>query len=254
MHLNATALVLTGLPHGEHGAVVRFLTPDDGVQAGYVRGGRSRKLRPVLQPGNVVAVELRSRVDAQLAAATVELVTSRAALAFDRTHAVATEWLATLTAATLGEGQAYPRLYAALDALCAAMAAGTGALAAAAGVARFELLLLGELGFGLDLGSCAATGVTEGLVYVSPRSSQAVSAAAGEPYRAKLLPLPALLRDTAVAVSATDVLAALTTTGWFVERDLLTGAASNLRPARARLMEIVRNLGETTVAGREPSA
>jgi len=243
MNLSATALVLTALPHGEHGAVVRLLTPAAGVQAGYVRGGRSRKLRPVLQPGNVVTVELRSRVDTQLAAVTVELVTSRAALAFDRTHAVATEWLATLTAATLGEGQAYPRLHAALDALFAAMAAGTGAMAAAAGVARYELLLLGELGFGLDLDSCAATGSRDDLVYISPRSAQAVSAIAGEPYAAKLLPLPTLLRDTAAPVAAADVLAALTTTGWFVERELLTGTAAALRPARARLVEIVRAAG-----------
>ena len=248
MHLTATALVLTALPHGEHGAVVRVLTPADGVQPGYVRGGRSRRLRPVLQPGNVVAVELRSRVDEQLAAMTLELVTSRAALAFDRTHAAATEWLTTLTAATLGEGQPFPRLYAALDALCAAMAAGTGALAAAAGVARYELLLLQELGFGLDLDRCAATGTRDELIYVSPKSAQAVSASAGAPYAAKLLPLPAFLRDTAAVPTHADVLAALAMTGWFVERQLLTGRTANLVPARARLIEIVRTGGELTVA------
>ena len=249
MHLTATALVLTALPHGEHGAVVRFLTPDDGLQAGYVRGGRSRRLRPVLQPGNLVAVELRSRVDEQLAAATVELATSRAGLAFDRTSAAATEWLAALTAATLGEGQAQARLFAALDALCAAMAAGASPVQAAAGVARYELLLLGELGFGLDLDSCAATGTKDDLTYVSPRSAQAVSAAAGAPYAAKLLPLPALLRDTRAPATGADVVAALTTTGWFVERELLTGRAISLLPARARLVEIVRASAETAVAG-----
>ena len=248
MHLAATALVLTALPHGEHGAVLRVLTPDDGVQAGYVRGGRSRRLRPVLQPGNLVAVDLRARVDEQLAAATVELATSRAALAFDRTHAAATEWLTTLTAATLGEAQPFPRLYAALDALCAAMAAGTPPLDAAAGVARYELLLLQELGFGLDLDSCAATGSRDDLIYVSPKSAQAVSAAAGAPYAAKLLPLPPLLRDVAAPATGAEVLAALTTTGWFVERQLLTGRAAALGPARARFVEIVRTVGELTVA------
>lgn len=242
MHLAVHALILTALAHGEHGAVVRFLTPADGVQAGYVRGGRSRKLRPVLQPGNVVMVDLRSRVDEQLAAATVELVTSRAGLAFDRTSAAATEWLTTLTAATLGEGQAQPRLHAALDALCAAMAAGASPLQAAAGVARYELLLLAELGFGLDLDSCAATGTRDNLAFVSPRSAQAVSATAGAPYRSKLLPLPALLRDTSAALGLDDVLAALTTTGWFVERELLSGRAAALAPARARLVEIVRGV------------
>ncbi|QXQ04914.1 DNA repair protein RecO [Sphingosinicellaceae bacterium] len=250
MQLTATALVLTALPHGEHGAVVRFLTPEDGVQAGYVRGGRSRRLRPVLQPGNLVAVELRARVEEQLAAATVELVTSRAGLVFDRTSAAATEWLTALTAATLGEGQAQARLYAALDALFAAMAAGTTSMQAAAGVARYELLLLGELGFGLDLETCAATGTRDDLAYVSPRSSQAVSAAAGAPYAAKLLPLPALLRDTRAPIDTGDIVAALTTTGWFVERELLTGSAAGLRPARARFVEIVRNAGETMAPAR----
>ena len=248
MHLDATALVLTALAHGEHGAVVRFLTPSDGVQAGYVRGGRSRKLRPVLQPGNVVAVELRSRVDTQLAAATVELVTSRAALAFDRVHAAATEWLTTLTAAVLGEGQPFPRLHAALDALCAGMAAGASGVQAAAGVARYELLLLAELGFGLDLETCAATGTRDDLAYVSPRSSQAVSAGAGAPYRAKLLPLPALLRDPAQPADWAGVRDALITTGWFLERDVLTGHAANLLPARARLSAIVAAQGLAATA------
>ena len=254
MHLAAPALVLTALPHGEHGAVVRFLTAVDGMHAGYVRGGRSRKLRPVLQPGNIVALDLRARVETQLAAATVELVTSRAGLAFDRLTSAATEWLTALTAATLGEGQPSPRLHAALDALLGGMAAGIDGAAAAASVARYELLLLELAGFGLDLDSCAATGATTDLIYVSPKSSQAVGAAAGEPYAAKLLPLPALLRGGDAAPDWGAAAAALTTTGWFVERDLLTGREAALRPARARLIEIVRRAGETTVASLPPDA
>ena len=240
MHLTTPALVLTALPHGEHGAVVRFLTPDDGLQAGYVRGGRSRRIRPSLQPGNVVALELRARVDTQLAAATVELVTSRAGLAFDRLTAAATEWLTILTAALLPEGQAHVRLHAGLDALLGGMSAGIPAADAAAGIARYELLLLAELGFGLDLSQCAATGSTDDLVYVSPRSSQAVSRAAGAPYAAKLLPLPALLREDRAATGWLGVDDALTTTGWFLERNLLTGRATELLAARARLVTIVR--------------
>ena len=236
MHLATTALVLTALPHGEHGAVVRFLTPGEGLQAGYVRGGRSRRLRPVLQPGNIVALELRARVETQLAAATVELAVSRAGLAFDRLQAAATEWLTALTAAVLDEAVPVPRLYAALDALLGGMSAGMAAEAAAAGVARYELLLLGELGFGLDLESCAATGSREELRYVSPRSSQAVSATAGAPYAAKLLPLPALLRDPGAPADWMQVREALTTTGWFLERELLTGRAANLAIARERLV------------------
>ena len=239
MHLTAPALVLTALPHGEHGAVVRFLTPADGMHAGYVRGGRSRKLRPVLQPGNIVAVDLRSRVETQLAAATVELMTSRAGLAFDRLTAAITEYLTTLTAAVLDEGTPAPRLHAALDALLGAMTAGTAPEQAAAGVARYELLLLSERGFGLDLDSCAATGSRDDLTYVSPKSAQAVSAGAGAPYATKLLPLPALLRNPRASASWPDVQAALRTTGWFLERDLLTGAAAALRPARTRLIDLL---------------
>lgn len=248
VHLTATALVLTALPHGEHGAVVRFLTPADGMHAGYVRGGRSRKIRPVLQPGNAVAVELRSRIDTQLAAATVELVTSRTGLAFDRLTAAITEYLATLTAAVLDEGTPAPRLHAALDALLEAMTAGTAPEQAAAGVARYELLLLAERGFGLDLESCAATGARDDLAYVSPKSAQAVSAGAGAPYAAKLLPLPALLRDPRAAAGWPVIADALRTTGWFLERDLLTGAAATLRPARARLVALIVASGEITVA------
>ena len=246
MHLAAPALVLTALPHGEHGAVVRFLTPDDGVQAGYVRGGRSRKIRPVLQPGNVVALDLRARVETQLAAATVELVTSRAGLAFDRLTAAATEWLTALTAAALGEAQAAPHVYAALDALLGGMAAGMAEADAAGGVARYELLLLDAAGFGLDLSSCAATGTRDDLVYVSPKSSQAVGAVAGAPYAAKLLPLPALLLGGPGGWR--EAVAALTTTGWFVERNLLGGAAATLRPARARLTDIIRQASENPFA------
>ena len=242
MHLTSAALVLTALPHGEHGAVVRFLTPADGLQPGYVRGGRSRRIRPTLQPGNVVALELRARVDTQLAAATVELVTSRAGLAFDRLTAAATEWLTVLTADLLPEAQAYPRLHAGLDALLAGMTAGMGSTDAAAGVARYELLLLAELGFGLDLTECAATGSRDELTYVSPRSRQAVSLGAGLPYRDKMLPLPALLKGNGGATWP-DVVDAFRTTGWFLERDLLTGRAATLLIARARLMEIVRALG-----------
>ncbi|WP_419814708.1 DNA repair protein RecO [Glacieibacterium sp.] len=248
MHLATSAIVLTALPHGEHGAVVRFLTPDDGLQAGYVRGGRSRRIRPTLQPGNVVALELRARVDTQLTAATVELVTSRAGLAFDRLTAAATEWLATVTAALLPEGQAHARLHAGLDALLGGMSAGIPAADTAAGIARYELLLLAELGFGLDLSQCAATGSTEELVYVSPRSSQAVSRGAGAPYAAKLLPLPALLREDRAATGWLGVDDALTTTGWFLERNLLIGRAAELLTARARLVAIVRAAAESAAS------
>lgn len=235
VHLSSPAIVCAVLPHGEHGAVVRFLTPDHGLVAGYVRGGRSRRFRPVLQPGNAVALDLRARVDTQLAAATVELVAARAALATSGVGLAALDWLTALAATALAEDVPHPALYRALDALVAAIAAGAGALALGEGTVRFEHLLLAELGFGLDLASCAATGTTTDLAYVSPRSSQAVSRAAGLPYAPRLLPLPPFLVGVAAA-DAAAVRDGLALTAHFLERDVLTGAAARILPARARLV------------------
>ncbi len=235
MHLDTEAIVLSLLPHGEHGAVVRFLTPGDGMVAGYVRGGRSRRLRPVLQPGNVVAVQFRARVDSQLAAASAELVTARAALATSGVQLAALDWLTALTAAALAEGEPHPPLHRALDALTAAIAAGAGPLALGEGLVRYELLLLAELGFGLDLASCAATGGSDDLAYVSPRSSQAVNRVAGLPYAARLLPLPAFLTSDTTATAAA-VADGLRLTGFFVERDLLASRNSAIIATRQRFV------------------
>ncbi len=239
MHLDTPAIVVAVLPHGEHGAVVRFLTPAHGLVAGYVRGGRSRRLRPVLQPGNGVAVELRSRVDSQLAAATVELTQARAALADSGTGVAAIDWLTTLCATALAEDDPHPRLYAALDALLDAIAAAAPPLTIGEGVVRFELLLLGELGFAPDLSACAATGVKTDLGYVSPKSSQAVSRDAGAPYAARLLPLPMFLTGPSAADPA-QLTDGLTLTGHFLQRDVLTGGKRDPMSTRERLIQRLR--------------
>jgi len=158
MELDTPAIVVAVLPHGEHGAVVRFLTERDGLVAGYVPGGRSRALRPVLQPGNGVAVRFRTRAASQLASAAVELVRGRTLLATERVSAAALDWLCALTATALSEATPSPRLYAALDGLLDAMTFAEAPAQWLPGVVRFELLLLAELGFGLDLTACAATG------------------------------------------------------------------------------------------------
>lgn len=222
MDLTTRALVCAVLPHGENGAVVRFMTREQGLVAGYVRGGRGRRMRPVLQPGNVVQAQLKSRVDTQLAAATVELVKSREALLDDRLATAALDWLTVLTAAALPEGTAYPAVYEALTGLLDVMDHSADAAQWMAGVARYELLLLEKAGFGLDLSECAATGAREDLAFVSPKSSKAVSAAAGAPYADRLLPLPVFLRDGGNAEWA-DIVAGLKTTGHFLERDLIGG-------------------------------
>ena len=163
MHLVADAIVLSVRAHGEHGAVVRGFTREAGVWPGYVRGGHSRRLRPILQPANLVRAEWRARTDEQLPALTVELIHSRAPLYAEALAAAALEWLAALTAAALPEAQPYPRVHDALAGALDAIEAAPSAKGWAGALARYELLLLAELGFGLDLSACVATGRVDDL-------------------------------------------------------------------------------------------
>lgn len=235
MHLTASAIILSVRAHGEHGAVARALTPDDGVQPGYVRGGRSRRLRPVLQPANLVQGEWRSRTEEQLAGLTVELVKSRAALFAEPLPAAALDWATALTSAALPDGQPYPRLHEGLSALLDAIEAAPSARGWAAVLARYELLMLAELGFGLDLTSCAVGGNDE-LAFVSPKSGRAVSRSAAAGYEARLFPLPAFLREGGAAAWP-EIFAGLTITGYFLERDVLHGRAAEALAARGRLTD-----------------
>ena len=150
MHLETQAIVCAVRAHGEHGAIVRALTPEAGLQAGYVRGGRSRRLKPVLVPGNLVQAEYRARTDEQLAFLTVEPIHSRAFLLSEPLASAGMEWATALTAAALPEGQNYPGVYQGLDGLLSAIEGAPSARGWAAALVRYELLVLGELGFGLD--------------------------------------------------------------------------------------------------------
>ena len=201
MHLRAEALVLAIRQHGEHGAIVRALTADHGLQAGYVRGGRSRRIRPILQPANLVLGEWRARTEDQLAGLTVELIHSRAPLFAEPLPAAALEWVTALTATALPEGQPYPRLHAALTGVIGAIEAAPAARGWALALARYELLLLAELGYGI------------------------------EPDR-----LPEILRTGGEANWA-DILAALRLTGQALEADILTDRRAETLAARARLID-----------------
>ena len=150
MHLETEAVIVAVRTHGEHGAIVRALTPTAGIQAGYVRGGKSRRLRPVLVPGNRVHAEFRARTEEQLAHLTVELSHSRAFLLSEPLAAGGIEWATALTAAALPEGQPYPGLYDGLEGLLTVIEAAPSARGWSAALARYELLLLDQLGFGLD--------------------------------------------------------------------------------------------------------
>jgi DNA repair protein RecO (recombination protein O) len=236
MHLATTAIVLAIRPHGESGAIVRALTAEAGLMAGYVRGGRSRQLRPMLQPANVILGDWRARTPEQLPALTVELVHSRAPMFREPLPAAAFEWATALTAAALPEEQPYPQIHAALGGLLDAIEAAPAARGWAAALVRYELLLLAALGFGLDLERCAATGARDDLAFVSPKSGSAVSRTAAIGYEPRLFALPRFVIEGGPAEWA-DILAGLRLTAHFLERDLLHGKAADLLAARVRLVD-----------------
>jgi DNA repair protein RecO (recombination protein O) len=185
-------IVLGARRHGETSAVVELMTRDHGRHLGLVRGGAGSRLRPVLQTGNVVSATWRARLDENLGYYVVEAIDLRAASYLSAAYALyGLHHLAALCR-LLPERDPHQPVFDLLEHTIAELGA---PLPAAALIACFELQLLAELGFGLDLDSCAATGATADLVYVSPKSGRAVSRQAGEPWRDKLLALPAFLSD-----------------------------------------------------------
>jgi DNA repair protein RecO (recombination protein O) len=242
MRIETHAIVCALRNHGEHGAVVRLMTPEHGLQAAYVRGARGRRLRPVLIAGNLVDANLSARTEAQLPQASLELIRSRGPLLSEPLPAAAVEWATVVTATVLPEGQPYPRIYLALEALLDAIEAAPSARGWGTGLVRYELLLLGELGFGLDLDRCAISGANDGLVAVSPKSGRAVSATEAEPYTGKLLPLPAFVREGGRA-SWEEIEQGLALTGHFLLRDLISDRSRPIAAARARLVERLRRAG-----------
>ena len=199
-------------------------------------------MRPVLIAGNVVQAQLSARTDTQLPQAAVELVHSRAPLLSEPLPAAAIEWATVLTAVALPEGQAYPRLYDALEGLLDAIEAAPSAIGWGAALVRYELLLLAELGFGLDLERCVVSGSNDNLVAVSPRSGRAVSAAEAEPSAGRLLRLPPFIREGGSG-SWTEIADGLDLTGHFLMRDVLTDRSSPVADARGRLVERLRRAG-----------
>ena len=242
MRAETNAIVCALRGHGEHGAIVRLMTPDQGLVAAYVRGARGRRMRPVLIAGNLVQAQLAARTETQLPQATIELVHSRGPLLSEPLPAAAIEWATVLTATVLPEGQPYPALYQALEGLLDAVEAAASASGWGTALVRYELLLLAELGFGLDLDRCAVSGSNDNLVAVSPKSGRAVSAAEAEPYAGKLLPLPRFVREGGNATWQ-EIVDGLELTGHFLLRDLLTDRIRPINQARESLVERLRRAG-----------
>jgi DNA repair protein RecO (recombination protein O) len=226
-------IFLGAKPLGEANAVAELFTLGHGRHLGLVRGGRSRRLRPLLQPGNRLGVTWRARLSEHLGGFNLELIEAHAARVLDDAAALAAIGSLAGLARLLPERDPHPQLYAAALHVIGAFDAPRLWPAL---LVRWELLLLQDLGFGLDLGECAAAGGDTDLVYVSPRSGRAVSREAGQPYDAKLLKLPAFLRDDNAAAGESDLLAGFALTGYFVERDVLAPHGLAMPQARERLM------------------
>ena len=229
-------IFLGAKPLGEANAVAELFTLGHGRHLGLVRGGRSRRLRPLLQPGNLLRVTWRARLSEHLGGFNVEMIEAHAARALDDAAALAAIGSLAGLARLLPERDPHPQLYA--DALHVIGAFDAPRLWPAL-LVRWELLLLQELGFGLDLSECAATGGDSDLVYVSPRSGRAVSREAGQPYDAKLLKLPAFLREDDAASGESDLLSGFALTGYFLERDVLAPHGLAMPETRERLVGLL---------------
>ncbi len=233
-------VLISARPYGESAAIVEVFTAAHGRHAGVVRGGMSRRLSPHLQPGTQLALTWTARLGEHLGSFTVEPLRSRAAILSDRRALAGLNAVCALVHLSLPEREPHPALWSRSIALLDAMAAGPGWEPA---YLAWELALLENLGFGLDLGSCAVTGARDGLAYVSPRSGRAVSHAGAGNWAARLLPLPGLLTGspptTAEALDA-ELVAALGMTGHFLLQGLQP--VLNDRPlpeARTRLRDLL---------------
>jgi DNA repair protein RecO (recombination protein O) len=212
-------IVLGVRRHGEANAIVELLTRSHGRHLGLVRGGAGSRLRPLLQPGNTVSAVWRARLDEHLGYYLIDGIRLRAATMLASSHAVyGVTHLASL-ARLLPERDPHEELYEMLEGILDSF---DDVGIAAVHTIKFELATLTELGFGLDLANCAATGVTTDLIYVSPKSGNAVSRQAGEPWQDRLLRLPPFLRGEGVPdCSPDDLRDGFQLTGMFLLRHVL---------------------------------
>jgi DNA repair protein RecO (recombination protein O) len=223
-------IVLGVRRHGEANAILEVMTHAHGRHLGLVRGGAGSRMRPVLQPGNAVRATWRARLDEHLGHYVVEGLRLRAAALLDVSHALYGVTHLAALCRLLPERDPHPLVYADLVAMLDRI---DDPVVIAVAVARFELKLLAELGFGLDLDRCAATGEAGDLGYVSPKSGRAVSRRAGEPWHDRLLRLPAFLLDDASArPSAGDLADGFAVTGFFLGRYVLEPRSLRLPEAR----------------------
>jgi DNA repair protein RecO (recombination protein O) len=242
---NDDAIVLEARTHGETGAVARLLTREHGLHAGLVQGGAGARGRGLLQPGNRVVAKWRARLPEHLGTYTLELAESHAAgILDDKLRLSALQSACAVIAAAMPEREPHPAAFYGFEAWLGSLA-GEGW---DAGYVAFELGLLAELGFGLELDRCAATGARSDLTHVSPRTGRAVSAGAAAPFRDRLLKLPGFLVGAGPAEPA-DIVDGLVLAGHFLARSLFAATHSPLPAARERFIESYRRYAANPVTG-----
>ncbi len=244
-------IILGTRRHGESSAILEVMTRAHGRHMGLVRGGRSRKQQPVLQPGNRVDLLWRARLDEHLGTFQVEALDLNAARLFD--SAAAIYGLQTLAGhlRLLPERDPHERLYETLglviDHLDDPSVAGEL-------VVRFEIMMLDELGFGLDLSECVATGARADLAYVSPKSGRAVSRSAGDPWRDRMLLLPEFLLSAGMRADAVAIENAFRLTGFFFTRNVYEPRGSGVPEARGAFLGALRRHHAPAAGGGEGTA
>ena len=232
-------VLLSVRKHGEGSAIIEVFTESHGRHAGLVRGGGSRKMAPILQPGAQLSVEWKARLEDHLGSYTIDPIKSRAVqIMGDRGALAAMGTVSALLCLGLPEREEHARLYARTIDLVDALGE---AADWPARYALWENALLTDMGFGLDFSECAATGVTQDLIYVSPRSGRAVSREGGKEYAELMLPLPRFLRMDDPVEEIAAVSDALRTTGHFIETWLMPALGREKSPpARGRLIAALR--------------
>lgn len=233
-------VLLSARPHGESAAILDVLTRAHGRFRGVVRGGTSRRMVPILQPGAQLDLTWKARLDEHLGAFTVEPVKGRAAAVMgDRLGLAALSSVLALAGFALPERAPYPGLHDQTVGLLDALAEGVGWLPA---YLDWEMALLAEMGFGLDLSACAVRGVNEDLCYISPRSGRAVSRQGAGEWADRMLPLPQVMLGGAADLEG--VRAGLVTTGHFLSRKLAPSLGDRPLPeARARFIDLLGKSG-----------
>lgn len=241
MEWTSSGIVLGHKKHGESSLILEVMTRERGRHMGLVRGGRSRRMAALLQVGNTLSLTWRARLDEHLGLFQVDGETLRGAQLMDEPVALLAAQLCASHLRLLAERDPHARLH---DMLGLILDHYDEPQTIAALVARFEVLLLEELGFGLDLTKCAGTGVQSGLIYVSPKSGCAVSADAGAPYKDKLLALPTFLTGSMDNLSPQQTSEAFALTAFFLDRNVWRPRA--IRPPEGRDALIRRVCGLST--------